>query len=77
MDEQTTQVTQTTKTDTPITGGESKAFGISIRAVVMMMLTIAVCALAIKDDSVRATLTDGFLIALGFYFGQAKPPTKP
>ena len=75
-DEQTTQVTQSTTTSNPVSSGESKIFGISVRALVMVILTLSICSLSIKDESVRATLTDGFLIALGFFFGQ-KTPSKP
>ena len=76
-DEQTTQVTQSTTTSNPVSNGESKVLGVSIRAVVMIILTLTVCGLAVKDDNIRATVTDGFLIALGFYYGQAKPSPKP
>lgn len=51
-------------------GSESKIFGISIRGVITLILTVTVCALCPFKDALLEVLKDGFFLAMGFYFGQ-------
>ena len=61
---------------------ESNIFGVSVRAVIVFMLTLTVCALTgymvialgVKDK-IPEPLYTGFSLALGFFFGQKTTQT--
>jgi hypothetical protein len=54
---------------------ESKIFGISVRAFILIVLTISVCSMAMRMLEIKEPLYSAFLIALGFFYGQ-KTQTK-
>lgn len=49
---------------------ESKIFGISVRAFILIVLTMCVCGMAVRALEVKEPLYSAFLIALGFFYGQ-------
>lgn len=54
-----------------VPAGESTVFGLSVRAVVLVILTFAMCAYAYHDVNIKTVLATGFSTALGFYFGKS------
>lgn len=56
---------------------ESNIFGVSVRALIVFMLTVTVCGLTIfmvikfqVIDKLPEPLYSAFMLALGFFFGQ-------
>lgn len=61
---------------------ESSIFGVSIRAILVFMLTLTVCALTSYivihfkiTDKIPEPLYSAFMLALGFFFGQKTQQT--
>lgn len=51
-------------------GSESGVAGVSIRAWLALLLTGAVCAMALLGREVKEPLYTLSIVAIGFYFGQ-------
>ena len=60
---------------------ESRVMGVSVRGWIALLLTATVCAMnlipqireAAQAVEIKEPLYSGWLLALGFYFGQKKP----
>ena len=49
---------------------ESQVKGVSIRGWIAITLTVSVCVNAALNPAIQTQMINGWLIALGFYFGQ-------
>lgn len=49
---------------------ESKIFGISVRAFIVVVLLFAVCYMSLQAMKIDEPLYSAFMLALGFFFGQ-------
>lgn len=49
---------------------ESKIFGISVRAFLVVLFSLTVCGMAVYLIKVEEPLYSAFLLGLGFFFGQ-------
>lgn len=49
---------------------ESKLFGITVRALIALLLTLTVCSMCMLALNIQPTLHDAFFLVLGFFFGQ-------
>ena len=49
---------------------ESKLFGVTVRALIALVLTFTVCSMSLFVLNIPPTLHDAFFLVLGFYFGQ-------
>ncbi len=69
----TSQTSTVTKSDDPakLLSGESTMLGISIRAWLTTLIVATVCYLSILGKEIFEPLYGGFLLTLGFFFGQA------
>lgn len=56
--------------------GESMVFGMSLRGIITIILTITVCVLCPWKNELIETLKYGFCTTIGFFFAQKtqKPP---
>lgn len=72
MEDQTTTITKPAQS----TDG-SKAFGVSIRGWLALLLTITVCLLSVSETKVEEPLYSLSIACLSYYFGNATKPTTP
>lgn len=56
-------------------GSESAFFNISIRAWIVAGLTATICGMAVMGKTVEEPLYSGFMISLGYYFGNKTSQT--
>lgn len=77
MEAATEIIKRESTTSTPI-GTESAFFGISIRAWIVAGLSVTICGMAVMGKTVEEPLYSGFMISLGYYFGNktSQTPTK-
>lgn len=55
---------------------ESNIYGVSVRAILVFILTATVCLLTARAIEIKEPLYSAFMLALGFYFGQKTPGGK-
>jgi hypothetical protein len=55
---------------------ESNIFGMSVRSVLILILTVTVCYMSLVALEVKEPLYSAFMLGLGFYFGQKTAENK-
>lgn len=56
---------------------ESKLLGVSIRAWIVIVITLTVCGMSMLKWKIEEPLYSAFLLCLGYYFGQKTTGSKP
>jgi hypothetical protein len=60
----------------PSPSHDSRLYGVSVRAWLAILMTLTVCVLSGFRVAITEPLYSGFLLGLGFYFGQKTQPPK-